>query len=281
MKKLILLLFIPLVFTCSSDSSDDSQQDNNNFDNYPKLISYTREQPNLCDGIKNLYEYSYSGDKILSFSARVYWLFYGGECNYFGNDGYINNTVNNVYSGDFLISQNMLVYNPYGEQTNNYIISYEYYENGLVSKMIEQRLDNNGEVIDSDEFMFFWTNDNLTRQMTDSNGLTIEVKNYDSNYNCLETHHYSEGQIFHTKSSSFDLTKFNTLANSHKFWVWNGAGPRNHNQVVSEYINDISDDSSYELYFEHAYNEYGFSSYTTINKSNDPSYFRIYNYNYE
>ena len=40
MKKLILLLFIPLVFTCSSDSSDDSSDDSSPCPNQPQLTTY-------------------------------------------------------------------------------------------------------------------------------------------------------------------------------------------------------------------------------------------------
>jgi len=278
MKKLMLLLFIPLVFTCSSDSSDDNQQDNNNFDNYPKLISFTQERPNECEGIRFLVEYSYSGDKILTYSYRQYWAFYNGECNYFGDDGYIPSTVNNVYSGNLLISQNVFSYNLEGDMTYRTINSYEYDENGLLNKWIKQRLDNNDVIIDVDEMEVSWTNDNLTRQMTDIEG-NFSITNYDSNYNILNESHYDQGQIISTRTYSYDMTQFDPLANSHKFWWWNGAGPRSHNLWVSQTYN--YEGGSYDTFREIVANEYGFPISNSQTRSNDTSYIRIYNYNYE
>ena len=164
MKKLILLLFIPLVFTCSSDNPGDSNQsENENLDNYPKLISTTREHPNLCDGIYSNIQYSYSGDKIISTSTTVYYDYInssGEECIYYGDEGYINNIVNNVYSGDVLVSQNVIFYNSDGVQNGNRLILYEYDDNGLLSKMTRQGFDNDGNLNLLDEVIYFWTNNN-------------------------------------------------------------------------------------------------------------------------
>ena len=147
MKKLILLLFIPLVFTCSSDSDNDSQQDNNNFDNYPKLISFTRETANdSCEGLDWSVELSYSDDKIISSQTRVYHYYLGGECVYYGEDGFISNSINNVYSGDLLISQRVFMYNSDGTFDDSNFHLYEYDEEGLLNKWIIQRLDNNNVI---------------------------------------------------------------------------------------------------------------------------------------
>ena len=277
MKKLILLLFIPLVFACSSDSSDDNQQDNNNFDNYPKLTSFTVERPNECDGLYWSVELSYSGDKIISTSHTNHYSYVNGEvsCN---GDAYTANTVNNVYSGDLLISQNIFLYSPDGDLTQKYIHLYEYDEGGLLNKWIRQRLDNNDVIIDVDEMEVSWTNDNLTRQITDIEG-NFSTTNYDANYNTLDVSYYNQGQIISTRTYSYDMTQFDFLANSHKFWDWNGVGPRNHNLWVSQTYNYEGD--SYDIFREIVANEYGFPISMSVTRSNDTSYIRIYNYNYE
>ena len=47
MKKLILLLFIPLVFTCSSDSSDDSQEDQTFLEKHNGIVWETSPESNV------------------------------------------------------------------------------------------------------------------------------------------------------------------------------------------------------------------------------------------
>ena len=75
------------------------------------------------------------------------------------------------------------------------------------------------------------------------------------------------------------MTLFDPLANSHKFWQWNGVGPRNHNLFVSQTHN--YEGGSFSTFREIVANEYGFPISISQTKSDDPAYSRIINFNYE
>ena len=77
------------------------------------------------------------------------------------------------------------------------------------------------------------------------------------------------------------MTQFDYLANSHKFWQWNGVGPRNHNLWISNNLNNFEEGDSYDSFREIIANEYGFPISISLTRSNDPSYNRIYNYYYD
>ena len=69
MKKLILLLFIPLVFACSSDSSDN----NNNNSNDPseqKLIESITVISGECENTYNLWLYYDNDNRITSYQFQ-------------------------------------------------------------------------------------------------------------------------------------------------------------------------------------------------------------------
>ena len=82
MKKLILLLFIPLVFTCSSDSSDDNNNNNSNNPSIQKLIESITVISGECGYAENLWLYYDNENRISSYEIQ----FVEQDCN--GQQGY-------------------------------------------------------------------------------------------------------------------------------------------------------------------------------------------------
>ena len=280
MKKLILLLFIPLLFTCSSDDDNSNSENSNQISNDDDLIlctSYTRQRMN-----SNTEDYiwtasaTYSGSKTISSSYIQYT--YNSATQSVDEEIWYKN---HIYSGDLEVST-YTNYEVNGVTTVNSVSEdYEYNDDGLIVKeSITYFL--NDEVISYEERFFSWTNENLTRQQTDENGQLISVINLDSNNNILEEIQYENGQIYRVISRTYDYSKNSQFKNVENFWAF-GYYPHYppnmpyQNPLISEHYSN--NDCTY--FYEHTYdqNDFQISSNRTSNCNSD--YLVIYNWNYD
>ena len=99
MKKLILLLLIPLVFTCSSDSSDGDSDNNNPCPNQPQLT--TLEVSNII--------YDENTDLVsATFSGEIQNIQLGANCETFSitNQGFVYSTNIQLTTIDNVVNAN-------------------------------------------------------------------------------------------------------------------------------------------------------------------------------
>ena len=64
------MLCIPLVFTCSSDSSDGGSENNLIIDDRPKVVTWTRER-SYCPQPFQAFNFIYENGKVISGDANI------------------------------------------------------------------------------------------------------------------------------------------------------------------------------------------------------------------
>ena len=104
MKKLILLLFIPLVFACSSDSSDNNNN-NSNDPSVQKLIESITVISGECENTYNLWLYYDNDNRITSYQFQYVVT----NCN--GDEG----SISEIGEGQFEYAENNLTWTHLGE----------------------------------------------------------------------------------------------------------------------------------------------------------------------
>ena len=284
MKKLILLLFIPLVFTCSSDSSDGDS--NNPIQNDKKPVTITFEHP-ICggDGITHIFTFLYSGDKIISGTQEQFYYISGSNCSEV--DPMFNTSFTNVYSDEKLVSTNVIRPNYTGSSWKNYMTTYEYNSYGLITTLTRQYYDTDGVEYNTGAnktLTYNWTNNNLTRQTLDEQGNLIAIDNYDSNYNSIETINYVNGSQYSVSDGTFDLNKFDPFINTHQDYLWYSldvVGKRGSNPQISRTNTYLTDNSVVDNLFDNIYDEDNFLIQSDRTRSDQSSYLRIMRFYYE
>ena len=277
MKKLILLLFIPLVFACGTDESNGETSNQINDDNLILCTSYTRQKMN-----SNTEDYiwtasaTYSGNKTIS-SSYIQYIYNSTTQSIDEKIWYKNH----IYSGDLEVST-YTNYEVNGIATANSVSEdYEYNDDGLIIKESRTYFLND-EIISYEESFFSWTNNNLTRQQTDENGQLISVINLDSNNNILEEIQYENGQIYREISRTYDYSKNSQFKNVENFWAF-GYYPHYppnmpyQNPQITEY--NSNNDCTY--FYEHTYDQNEFTILTNKTSNCNSDYLVIYNWNYD
>ena len=261
MKKLILLLFIPLVLGCSSDSSDGDSNNSNENEDLILCKTLTIERLNTCgEQITTTYDFSFIGDKLISGSELGIAL---ADCETIQYQHNFNNT----YSGDLLTQSSYTRTIQTGEEVNEtWNIMYEYNNQGLITRKISS--------IENDKF-YSWFNNNSVCQVSDSDGQLIGTIIYDENYNKIEVRAVQSDGSEHITYREYDYTKNSPWAeaNSGFFYqftwadranprisysnnyndnIWSYEYTYNSNDYVVEVLNSYNDDGKtvYRYYYE-------------------------------
>jgi hypothetical protein len=129
MKKLILLLFIPLVFTCSSDSSDDSQEDQTFLEKHNGIVWETSPESNVSyiqrlmftNNPKAILSYFEEGNSVNCTTIAI------GTCS---NCYIIYENSNNILS----IGSDVEVISTFTVSSDGLTLSYDSYDDGICNK---------------------------------------------------------------------------------------------------------------------------------------------------
>ena len=264
MKKLILLLFIPLVFACSSDDSA-----NENLDNLtPKVVTWTREK-SYCQEPYLSYNIIYENDKVI-----------GGNVNS-GNstaipcttDGFIVYSFTVAYQNDLIFSINTQGEIMMGESDNSSnLVTYDYNEDGLIIARNFTYYEDNIETGNSVQ-NFEWTNNNLILSTYYQDGSIAGYTEFDNDYNKIQIVTYSEtGEQCITSYQ----TNYDVLVPPFPDGLF-GVAPESRNGFIS--IHNSCDNVT--KYFDYEVNENGFASSVTSTRSDDPDYYSTTRYYYE
>ena len=129
MKKLILLLFIPLVFTCSSDSSDDSQEDQTFLEKHNGIVWETSPESNVSyiqrlmftNNPKAILSYFEEDNSVNCTTIAI------GTCS---NCYIIYENSNNILS----IGSDVEVISTFTVSSDGLTLSYDSYDDGICNK---------------------------------------------------------------------------------------------------------------------------------------------------
>jgi len=259
MKKLLyIFLGLSLIFGCSDDSSNESVNPQNNID--PVLCF---ERYNIFAESVYLTSYTYSGTKIISEEKTII----DGV-----NTGNYLRVKNHIYSGDLRISTSYFWYDQIGDAvpTSESTYNYEYNSDDLLFKETYVFGDNNTETF------YSWTNENLTRQVFDSDGILQSVTNYDSGFHPVETIYYSNGQINSQAVSTYD-SSYGPFCNVTGF-----LNPTYCNNRLTS-VSTATDGGTTTYQYEYSFNDDGYpvsGSYTRTCSLNDCSTYRDITWTY-
>ena len=261
MKKLILLLFIPLVFACSSDSSDGDSNNSNENEDLILCKTFTIERPNECgEQITTTYDFSFIGDKLISGSEL--------SINYFDCETiYFQQNFNNSYSGDLLTQTNYTRTISNDEDVNEtWNILYEYNNQGLITSKTSPIQDR----------FYSWLNNNSVCQVSDSSGQLVATIIYDENFNIIESRSVQSDGSEHIIYREYDYSKKSPWAEANSGFFYQYTSADRANPRIS-YSNNYSDNV---FYYEYTYNS---DDYVVelLRSYNDDGVTRVYKYYYD
>jgi len=266
-KYLLLLLFIPL-FNCS-----DGEEiiDNVPDPNYLLCISDTNEYiSGSYEGAEVTNTYTYSENKLISATLEGVVLSNGVLVN--NQNFYIDYT----YSDDLLISVNRTedLIGASGLNPLSNTEDYEYSNDGLLIKKTITMYDN-GDITNIYEYFYSWSNNNLTRQMTDSDGNIVKIMTFDSNNNILEYQLYHLGELINQHTYNYDYSKNSAFSNSISY-VFSEDYPKGMNPLLSIYF--LASDRTYN--YENTYDDNGYILSYLRTSSTDANNLRRRTYTY-
>ena len=272
MNKLILLLFITLVFACSSDSSDGGSENNFNIDDRPKVVTWTRER-SYCPQPFQTFNFIYENGKVISGNANIGEIvdIFSGECT---TEGFTIYSFTIAYQNDLIFSINTQYEILWGENSNrSQLITYEYNEDDLIISKTTLVYED-GVEINSHVNNYEWTNNNLIMSTYYSNGNIESYTEFDTNYNRIQNVSYSEtGDQCITNYE----TNYNVIYPYFAYGIYGSVAPPTYNGWIS--INSSCEDDI--DFFDYEVDENGYVTSVTRTKSNDPDFYSTTRYYFE
>ena len=272
MKKLILLLFIPLVFACSSDSIDVTNLNN---DDTPKVISFTRERSG-CELITSTHNLVYENNRVVSGESRGGKYILTGECSdedwfvYSFTVQYENDKIASIYS--IYEIENGQVSNK--SRTDNF----QYNNLGLISSKETIVYENENITIYSFH-QYEWENNNLTMNVYQQDGVNTDIlhlnqiNNYDSNFNMLTQVNApnTEYEFTVTRQINYDV-----LLPVFPVGLYGSISYAQNGLISQSQSNEDSID-----FYNYEINENGYPNSVTRTVSDNPDFYSITSYYYD